>query len=215
MRITFLGPSTAATHLFVGIALASALLTATVARAEVPLPPGAYTGHAPGGPVGFELRADGTATLGGAPVGWRRDGDTLVITPGAGSPYVVRVTEEAGGVVLVGPPFGWLRLEPAGEPAATAPPVPLPWVGAWLHRATGGALVLHLRGDRTYTIEQRGVPGPAAETTGRWQGEGTRLTLTPTDGAPLDYTARRDGDALVVGGGDLPGEVRFVPDGPR
>lgn len=95
---------------------------------------------------------------------------------------------------------------PAGER-----PRPLALIGAWRHRASGGALVLRLSGDGRYAIEQ--PEGPA--TTGRWDADGERLTLTPAGGEPLTYTARRDGAALIVGGGDLPTAVRFVPDGPQ
>ncbi|MEZ4432457.1 MAG: hypothetical protein R3F65_08585 [bacterium] len=71
--------------------------------------------------------------------------------------------------------------------------------------------MLRLYGDGRYALEQPDTPA----TTGRWDADDERLTLTPAGGEPLTYTARRDGEALVVGGGDLPAAVRFVPDGPR
>lgn len=99
---------------------------------------------------------------------------------------------------------------PAAPPTAEAPR-PLALIGAWRYRASGGALVLRLYGDGRYAIEQPGAP----ETTGRWDADGERLTLTPTGGEPLTYTARRDDAALVIAGGDLPAAVRFVPDTPQ
>jgi hypothetical protein len=184
------------------------------AQAAVPLDPGRYVGVTEGGRVEFELRADGSAVLGEAAVRWTRAGDVLVLSPAVGAPYEVTVMQEGDAVVLVGPPFGRMRLERAVV-ESPPPPVMLPWVGAWVHRASGGALVLRLRGDGVYVMQQRGIAGAAFEATGRWRGEGARLTLTPDGGESLDYTARREGADLLIGGGDLPGEVRFVPDVPQ
>lgn len=199
---------------FVAVVLVAFFTVALAAPAAVPLDPGRYVGVTAGGRVGLELRGDGSAVFGEAAVRWARTGDVLVLTPAVGAPYEVAVIREGDAVVLVGPPFGRMRLEVAAVDSP-APPVMLPWVGAWVHRASGGALVLRLRGDGVYRMEQRGIAGAAFEAAGRWRGEGARLTLTPDGGDPLDYTARREGADLLIGGGDLPGEVRFVPDVPQ
>lgn len=206
------------------------VLAAVAAAGAAPLEAGRYVAVVDGGEVGLVLGADGAGTFGGAAVRWQLVGDVLTLRPAAGAPYELRVVEEGGRVVLVGPPHGRivLRADPeAASPAPTAegagagadspaPPVPLAWVGGWLHRASGGALVLRLAASGVMEMEQQGAVG-AERTTGRWVGDAATgaLTLTPDGGAPLTYTARRDGEALVVSGGDLPTAVRFVPDTPR
>lgn len=188
--------------------------------AALPLGPGRYVGVVEGGAeVGLELRAGGAGTFAGAAVKWTLEGDVLTLRPAVGAPYELRVTESGEDLVLTGPPHGRVTLRPVEAAAETSapppPPVPLPWVGGWRHTASGGSLVLRLVASGVYEMEQ---PGASVErVTGRWLGDlaaGT-LTLTPDGGEALVYSARRDGEALMISGGDLPTAVRFVPDTPR
>ena len=111
------------------------------------------------------------------------------------------------GDCLVGPPFGRVCLKAAPLPPQRHPPKPPrpeTWRGGWAHTAIGGTLVVVLAADGAYEMQQS-----TQTTTGRWRGDATGFTLIPEGGAPLRYRARRDGDALLVSGGDLPSEVRF------
>lgn len=198
-------------------ALMAALITALLALPS-PLPPGRYAGHAAAGRVDLELHPDGRAVFGGVSMRWTTDGPLLVLRPPAGPPLRLTVRHQDDGAVLDDSPFGPIRLAPRPriEPIVPPPPIrPLDWIGGWLHRASGGDLRLRLVGDGTYAMVQTGGDGVPFETRGTWSAEGDRLVLTPAGGAPLVYTARRDADDLVIGGGDLPVEVRFVPDAPR
>ncbi len=178
------------------------------------LAPGRYVGIAAAGRVDLELTADGHAIYGGAPYRWRleaspKSGDTLRLTAEHGE-LALRFVDGC----LLGPPFGRVCLTSAPLPPETSPPAPPrpeAWRGAWAHTASGGTLVLELRPDGAYEMRQ-----PEAKTTGRWRGDAGGFTLIPAGGAPLRYRARRSGPDLWVGGGDLPGEVRFRRfEGPR
>lgn len=188
--------------------------------AALPLEPGAYVGVVEGGAeVGLELRAGGEGTFAGAAVKWALEDDVLTLRPAAGAPYELRVSEAGEDLVLTGPPHGRITLRPAKTAAAEAstppPPVPLPWVGGWRHTATGGSLVLRLVASGVYEMEQSGAS--IERTTGRWVGDLTAgtLTMTPDGGEALVYRAKRDGEALMISGGDLPTAVRFLRDTPR
>lgn len=193
------------------------LLLTTVAWAA-PLPPGRYAGHGSEGRLDLQLLDDGRAIFGGAALRWRADGDTLVLKPPGGKALRLTVRHDPDGAVLEGAPGGPIRLAPLPDITPVSPPSPprpLPWIGAWLHRASGGALLLRLMGDGRYEMVQAGTDGRALPTAGAWSARGDALILTPAGGPPLTYTARRDGADLLIGGGDLPVEVRFVPDSPR
>lgn len=162
------------------------------------LAPGRYVGTAPAGRIDLELRADGTAVFGGAPYSWRIDGATL---------HLGDLALRIDGDCLRGPPFGEVCLRPAPLPPITEPaqaPRPDAWRGAWTHRASGGAVTLTLLPDGRYQMQQ-----PEGVTSGRWRGDARGFTLMPDGGAALRYRARREGEELVVSGGDLPTEVRF------
>lgn len=166
------------------------------------LGPGRYVGAAPDGRVDLELRADGSAFFGGAAYRWRLAGDTLHLG-GDHGPLALRVD----GDCLVGPPFGRVCLVPAPLPPVRRPPAsprPEAWRGRWAHTASGGTLVVVMTADGTYEMRQ-----PEQTTTGRWRGDRAGFTLVPEGGEALRYRARRDGEDLVVSGGDLPTEVRF------
>lgn len=189
------------------------------ALAALPLGPGRYVGVVDGeggAEIGLELRAGGEGVFAGAAVEWTLDGEVLTLRPKAGAPYELRVIEDGERVVLAGPPHGRITLR-AAEADAPPPPVPLPWVGGWRHTASGGALVLRLVASGVYEMEQPGTHAAVERVTGRWVGDPTAgtLTLTPDGGAALTYRAKRDGEALMISGGDLPTAVRFVPDMPR
>ncbi len=192
------------------IALALALLLAT------PLPPGRYAGLSDAGRVDLTLAEDGRAVFGAAAMRWRVDGDGLVLSAPGGRSLRLTVRHEGGVAVLEGAPFGPLRLRPLPSIAPAEPPTPvrpLDWVGGWRHAASGGVLILRLRGDGRYAmLRSEADPTPG---TGDWSAPDGALVLTPDGGPPLTYRARRDGPDLIIAGGDLPIEVRFVPDAPR
>lgn len=196
----------------------AALLTVLLLGA--PPAPGRYAGEAAGGRVDLALLEDGRAIYGGAAMRWRAEGDAVVLKAPGGRETRLTLRHDDDGAFLEGGPFGPVRLIPLPtiEPVYDPAPVrPLAWVGAWRHSAPGGTLVLRLRGDGRYALAQPTAEGepPIPEATGSWQATGQQLLLTPDGGAPLSYRARRDGDALVLGGGDLPVDVRFVSDAPR
>lgn len=189
---------------------------ALVLLLAAPLPPGRYAGHAAAGRVDVQLSEDGRAIFGGAAMRWKAEGETLVLTAPGGRALRLTVRRDARGATLEGSPFGPIRVAPLPSITPTRPPAairPLDWVGAWRHTATGGALVLRLRGDGRYEM-LRGDADPAPAS-GRWQADDAALILTPDGGPALTYRARRDGPDLIVAGGDLPIEVRFTPDAPR
>ncbi len=166
------------------------------------LGPGRYIGTASEGRVELDLGPDERAVFGGAPYRWRIADDRLYLEA-PGQKLVLRVD----GTCLVGPPFGRVCFEPAPLPPMRHPPKPPrpeAWRGGWAHTASGGTLVVVLAADGVYEMRQS-----AQTTTGRWRGDATGFTLVPEGGMPLRYRARRDGEALVVSGGDLPSEVRF------
>ena len=172
------------------------------------LPPGRYIGvvaeRTPVQRVDLDLRADGTAVFGGARYRWRRSGPLLRLVASDGD-----LTLEVDGQCLEGPPFGRVCLSPAPPLPETPPPTPVPprpeaWRGAWAHTASGGTLVIELGGDGRYVMRQ-----PGLVTRGGWRGDDGGFTLVPDGGEPLTYAARRQGADLLVGGGDLPTEVRF------
>lgn len=193
---------------------------ALLATLLAPLAPGRYAGQVPGARVDLTLFEDGRAIFGGAALRWSTTDDTLVLEAPGGRKTVLTVHHGPGGTRLEGSPYGSIALTPLPdiEPVKPAAPIrPLAWVGAWRHRASGGALVLRLIGDGRYEMQQPVTPGETAipAVGGGWTGDDGRLSLTPDGGAPLTYTARRDGDDLLIGGGDLPVEIRFSPDAPR
>ena len=181
--------------------------------------PGRYTGEVPGGRIDLVLFEDGRAIFGGAALRWTTQGEALVLKAPGGRAINLTMRHGDGGAVLDGSDFGPIRLMPlpASTPARPAAPVrPLDWVGAWRHDAPGGALILRLRGDGRYAMEQPTTGGVAIPpATGQWHAVDGRLVLTPDGGAPLSYVVRRDAADLVIGGGDLPAEVRFAADQPR
>lgn len=175
------------------------------------LGPGWYAGRVPAGRVWLVLRADGTSTYGGAAYGWRIEGDTLHLT--GAQPLDLKVETRNGQPCLVGPPFQRVCLSPvpvAEPPPAPARRQPAQWVGRWKHAATGGRLVVVLEVDGRYRMIQDVVGDPEAETAGTWQGDEAGVVLEPAGGTPLRYRARRAGPDLLLGGGDLPLDVRFV-----
>ncbi len=194
------------------------VLTALLLSA--PPAPGRYAGEVPHGRIDLALLDGGRAIFGGAALRWRTEGEALILKAPGGRELRLTMRHDADGALLEGSAFGPIRLtplpdiEPVRDPA---PARPLAWVGGWRHTAPGGALVLRLRGDGRYALAQPTGPGapPIPDAEGTWSALDGRLILTPDGGTPLSYRARRDGDALVLGGGDLPVEVRFVVDQPR
>ncbi len=172
--------------------------------------PGQYAGQTrAGAPLRLHLQADGQVRFQDQPWRWQADGDALVLRRGdVTQRWRVQITDD-GAVVLTGPPFGEARLVPeAFDPPAPPPSTrPAPWVGAWIHRASGGALALHLAADGALRLGAPGGPQQA----GTWRGSADGLVLVVDGGAPLRYTARREGPRLVLAGGDLPSAVTFEP----
>jgi small-conductance mechanosensitive channel len=74
-------------------------------------------------------------------------------------------------------------------------------VGEWTARVGSRDVSLDLSGRGRYALG--GAEGAYAV-------EGDALTLPPEGGAAAGYRFRLDGDALVLSGGDLRGEVKFV-----
>jgi small conductance mechanosensitive channel len=74
-------------------------------------------------------------------------------------------------------------------------------VGEWTARVGSREVALELAGGGRYKLE--GAEGAYAI-------EGGALTLTPEGKDATKYTFRLDGDALVLAGGDLRGDVKFV-----
>lgn len=197
--------------------LAMTLALAAPASAAAPTPPlapGRYAGTSAEGRVDLTLYDDGRAVFGGAALRWRAEGAIIVLrAPGGGERRLVVERDDAG-AAFTDPTLGRVQLRPlpAIEPVrAPAPVRPLAWIGAWRHRASGGELALRLRADGRYEMQQDGADPQG----GAWQAVEGTLVLTPDGGPPLGYRARLEGGALVVGGGDLPVEVRFSADGPR
>lgn len=167
-------------------------------------------GTADAGQVWLELRADGEARYGFAAYTWQHVGDTLVLTrPDAR--LTLKVAPVADGFLLEGPPFGRVHLQAAPLPPQTPaarPKRPEAWCGQWIHRATGGHLVLALEADGTYRMVQVATGGDTQSTSGQWRAD-RGLVLTPDGGAEQRYAARWTEKGLWLSGGDLPLEVHF------
>lgn len=194
--------------------IALALLIALAAPPASPLPPGRYAGLASAGAVDLTLLDDGRAIFGGAALRWRAEGESIVLRAPGGAERRLRVEHDDRGAAVHDDALGAIRLTPLPSIEPVRPPAPvrpLAWVGGWRHRASGGALVLRLRGDGRYEMQQPG----AEPDTGGWHAIDEVLVLTPDGGSPLSYRARIEAGELVVTGGDLPVEVRFAPDTPR
>ncbi|MCB9547492.1 MAG: hypothetical protein H6706_16830 [Myxococcales bacterium] len=185
-------------------------LWAPIALGTPTLAPGRYVGVVDTGIVWLVLAADGAATYGEAPYRWRQADGVLHLD----GPTPLALTLDAAGRCLTGPPFGHvcLRPVPVVEPTP-APPVerPAAFVGAWQHTASGGTLRLDLSPDGGYVMVQQATGDPVVETRGAWHGDAAGLVLTPAGGGALRYRARRAGADLLLGGGDLPLDVRFSP----
>ncbi len=180
-----------------------------------PLTPGRYVGTADTGQVWLELGADGTAQYGFAAYTWRLHQGALILER-RGTALRLDVEPVAGGVVLTGPPFGRVEFRPA--PLATQTPVARPrrpeaWRGRWVHRATGGQLLLELSENGRYLMIHGARGASGQRTVGQWWAD-RGLVLSPDGGASQRYGVRLSTGALFLSGGDLPMEVRFVPEGP-
>ncbi|MHC5054122.1 MAG: mechanosensitive ion channel family protein [Planctomycetota bacterium] len=103
------------------------------------------------------------------------------------------VPRKAGAGEAAGP------LGPLGSEQARAEGASL--VGEWTARVGSRDVALVLSGDGRYAL------GGAR---GAYALKGDALALTPEGGEALEYAFRLDGDALVLSGGDLRGEVRFT-----
>lgn len=184
--------------------------TALIVASLLALAPGRYAGDSPAGLVWVWLNPDGSARFGGVDCAWRQEGEILHLD--GPTPLALRVVTRAGRACLEGPPFERICLTPA--PLAPVQPVapqvqPPALVGGWRHEASGGALDLLLAADGRYTMLQAATGDAAERTHGRWHGTAEQLTLIPDGGPPVAYRARRAGASLLIGGGDLPMEVRF------
>ena len=100
----------------------------------------------------------------------------------------------ACGSALAGEAAGPLAVEQARATEASI-------LGEWTARIGSRDVALALTGKRQYTL---------GDAKGAYMVAGDALTLTPEGGAATKHAFRLDGDALVLSGGDLRGEVRFV-----
>ena len=98
------------------------------------------------------------------------------------------------GKALAGEAAGPLGTEQEGATKASV-------VGEWTARVGSREVALKLSGAGRYAL---------GGTEGAYAVEGGALTLTPEGGEAAGYKFRLDGDALVLSGGDLRGEVRFT-----
>jgi hypothetical protein len=73
--------------------------------------------------------------------------------------------------------------------------------GKWITPTPNGPLILDLRSDRSFSM---------GASSGQWTSASNRLTLIKSGSESVAYTFKRDGDRLVLSGGDLDVEVVFT-----